>query len=135
MNNSILLKSGSIINEGKQFVADILIKNGRIEKIAPSISVDYKIEELNLEGKYNLVSNTSITSRITFSNIQFNGIASSSLGYVMLDGLQPGKNFLWTMDLTKRISSFIEMSVQYEGRRSGSSGLVNIGRAQIRAIL
>jgi hypothetical protein len=93
------------------------------------------INSLNLEGKYNLVSNTSITSRITFSNIQFNGIASSSLGYVMLDGLQPGKNFLWTMDLTKRISSFIEMSVQYEGRRSGSSGLVNIGRAQIRAIL
>ena len=93
------------------------------------------INSLNLEGKYNLVSNTSITSRITFSNIQFNGIASSSLGYVMLEGLQPGKNFLWTMDLTKRISSFIEMSVQYEGRRSGSSGLVNIGRAQIRAIL
>jgi hypothetical protein len=93
------------------------------------------INSLNLEGKYNLVSNTSITSRITFSNIQFNGIASSSLGYVMLDGLQTGKNFLWTMDLTKRISSFIEMSVQYEGRRSGSSGLVNIGRAQIRAIL
>ena len=52
MNNSILLKSGTIINEGKQFVADILIKNGRIEKIAPSISVDYKIEELNLKGKY-----------------------------------------------------------------------------------
>ena len=93
------------------------------------------INSLNLEGKYNLVSNTSITSRITFSNIQFNGIASSSLGYVMLDGLQPGKNFLWTLDLTKRISSFIEMSVQYEGRRSGSSGLVNIGRAQVRAIL
>jgi hypothetical protein len=38
------------------------------------------INSLNLEGKYNLVSNTSITSRITFSNIQFNGIASSSLG-------------------------------------------------------
>ncbi len=52
MSNSILLKSGTIINEGKQYVADILIKNGRIEKIAPSISVDYKIEELNLEGKY-----------------------------------------------------------------------------------
>ncbi len=98
-------------------------------------SENARINSLNLEGKYNLVSNTSITSRITFSNIQFNGIGSSSLGYVMLDGLQPGKNFLWTMDLTKRISSFIEMSVQYEGRRSGSSGLVNIGRAQIRAIL
>jgi dihydroorotase len=52
MSNSILLKSGTIINEGKQFVSDILIKNGRIEKISPSISVDYKIEELNLEGKY-----------------------------------------------------------------------------------
>ena len=37
MSNSTLLKSGTIVNEGKQVVADILIKNGRIEKIASSI--------------------------------------------------------------------------------------------------
>jgi hypothetical protein len=53
----------------------------------------------------------------------------------MLEGLLPGKNFIWTLDLTKRLSSFLEMNAQYEGRKAGNSGLVNIGRASIRAIL
>jgi dihydroorotase len=33
----MVIKSATIVNEGKQFVADVLIKNDRIEKIAPSI--------------------------------------------------------------------------------------------------
>ncbi len=49
---STILKSGTIVNEGRQFVADILIKNGRIEKIAPSISNDSNAEEINVEGKF-----------------------------------------------------------------------------------
>jgi hypothetical protein len=53
----------------------------------------------------------------------------------MLDGLMPGKNYLWIIDITKRLSSFLEMSIQYEGRKAGDNGLVNLGRAQVRAIL
>ena len=52
MSKSILLKGGTIVNEGVKFVADILIKDGRIDRIENSISLDYKIEEINLEGKY-----------------------------------------------------------------------------------
>ena len=32
MSKSIILKGGTIVNEGKQFVADILISNNRIQK-------------------------------------------------------------------------------------------------------
>ena len=52
MSKSILLKGGTIVNEGVKFVADILIKDGRIDRIENSISLDYEIEEINLEGKY-----------------------------------------------------------------------------------
>jgi dihydroorotase len=46
---SILIKSATIINEGKQTQADLLIKNGFIEKIAGSI--DAKADkEINAEG-------------------------------------------------------------------------------------
>lgn len=50
--SKVLLKNGTIINEGKQFVSDILIKNGKIEKIAPSIQIDFAIEEIDLNGKF-----------------------------------------------------------------------------------
>jgi dihydroorotase len=48
---STILKSGTIVNEGKQFVADILIKNGRIEKIASTISNEFNAEEIDVTGK------------------------------------------------------------------------------------
>lgn len=47
----ILFKSGTIVNEGKKFVGDVLVKDGRIEQIGTSISYDGNHDEVNLEGK------------------------------------------------------------------------------------
>jgi len=47
----MLIKSATIINEGQQFEADVLIKNGRIEKIAPSITASNE-EVIDASGKY-----------------------------------------------------------------------------------
>lgn len=49
--SSIILRGGVIINEGSRIEADLLIKDGRIEKIAQSISVDGNVEEVHLNGK------------------------------------------------------------------------------------
>jgi dihydroorotase len=46
-----LLKNPIIINEGKQLVADVLIKNGLIKKIAADISVEEKAEVIDCTGK------------------------------------------------------------------------------------
>ncbi|PHR35368.1 MAG: dihydroorotase [Fluviicola sp.] len=51
MSSTTILKSGTIVNEGQQFVADILIKNGRIEKIASTISNEMNAEEIDVTGK------------------------------------------------------------------------------------
>jgi dihydroorotase len=45
-----LLRSATIVNEGRSFVADVLIKNDRIAKIAPNISVQGKALEIDAEG-------------------------------------------------------------------------------------
>jgi len=48
-----LIKSVQIVNEGLITVADVFIRNGRIEKIASSISpADVNYTEVNGEGKY-----------------------------------------------------------------------------------
>ena len=51
MSSTIILTGGTIVNENKRFVAGILIKNGRIEAIASSISVDEKVEVIDVSGK------------------------------------------------------------------------------------
>ena len=47
-----LIKNISLVNEGKTRVADLLIQNGRIEKIADQISPAFAVTEINGEGKY-----------------------------------------------------------------------------------
>ncbi|WP_214071069.1 dihydroorotase [Mucilaginibacter sp. dw_454] len=48
---SILIKAATIVNEHKQFVADILVKDGLIEKIAPNIDAQAD-KVINAEGLY-----------------------------------------------------------------------------------
>ena len=46
----ILLKGATLVNEGKEFVADVLIDGERISKIGSSISVEGSVNEINCEG-------------------------------------------------------------------------------------
>ena len=49
--SSILIRNANIVNEGKVFSADVLIKDGRIEKIASGI--DYNATKIiDANGKY-----------------------------------------------------------------------------------
>ena len=51
MKKSILIKSATIVNENKQFVADILIKDGFIERIDKSIDAPAG-KVIDAEGLY-----------------------------------------------------------------------------------
>src|SRR6186713_2122121 len=45
-----LIKNISIVNEGKIITSDLLVKNGRIEKIAKDITPSVSVREINGEG-------------------------------------------------------------------------------------
>lgn len=47
-----LIKNITVVNEGKTEVKDVLLQNGRIEKLDNQISVTGAVNEINAEGKY-----------------------------------------------------------------------------------
>ncbi|SDZ98510.1 dihydroorotase [Arachidicoccus rhizosphaerae] len=47
-----LIKNAQIVSEGKTFISDVLIRNQRIEKIAPSLQVNFKVQEIDATGLY-----------------------------------------------------------------------------------
>jgi hypothetical protein len=91
-------------------------------------------DNVNIDLKYNIVSSGNINIKTTYSSISYNGTSNSTIGYIMLDGLQKGNNWLWQVGFEKRVSKNIEMSLQYEGRKPASTNTIHTGRASVRAI-
>ncbi len=95
----------------------------------------YRSHAVNTEAKYNLLQSASFLAKFTYNTISYPYATNSTVSYVLLDGLQPGKNLLWSLDLTKRLGRNLEMNIQYEGRKPGENRVIHIGRAGLRAIL
>ena len=47
-----VIKNAQLINEGKIFTSDVLIRKGHIERIDPNIDVIYKVNEIDAGGQY-----------------------------------------------------------------------------------
>jgi hypothetical protein len=94
---------------------------------------------ITADVKFNALSSSTINARFSYNAISYEyaagGSTNSTVGYIMLDGLLPGKNYIWNLEFTKRLSGNIEVSFQYDGRKPGEARTVHIGRASVRAIL
>jgi len=89
---------------------------------------------INIESKYNILQSTSINAKFTFNNIDYNSSPNTTVSYIMLDGLLPGKNFLWELGLSKRLINNLELNFNYNGRKAGTANTVHVGRVGITAL-
>lgn len=87
-----------------------------------------------MDIRYNVPGNSTISSRLSFTNVNFTGIEDSPIGFAMLEGLQNGNNLIWNINFDKRLSEILQLTLAYDGRKTGSASIVHIGRVQMRAI-
>lgn len=87
-----------------------------------------------LEAKYNVLSKSTLNTRFTYADIHFTGTGNSPVQFAMLEGLLPGTNLLWSVSLEKKMSNKINLSLSYDGRKTGTAKMVHVGRAQLQAL-
>jgi hypothetical protein len=51
----------------------------------------------------------------------------------MLEGLQAGQNLTWRLLLQKNLTQFLDINLNYQGRKSQSSQTIHTGNIQLRA--
>lgn len=90
--------------------------------------------KVTAEMRYNSLSKGSVNGRFSLNNISFTGMPNSTVGYMLLDGLLPGRNYLWNIEFTRKLPGNLELNLQYEGRKPGENPSIHTGRASLRAI-
>lgn len=75
----------------------------------------------------------TINGEFSFYENKFTGNEFSSVGFQMLEGLQEGQNLVWKLLLQKNITQFLDVNLNYQGRKSETGNTVHTGNVQLRA--
>lgn len=75
----------------------------------------------------------AINGTFDYFNNDFNGNSNTPVAYQMLTGLQPGKNFTWSLFAQKKILSYLDLNLNYSGRTTASSPTIHTGSVQLKA--
>ena len=90
-------------------------------------------QKTGLSFAYNNVQKVSISTEFTYIDNAFNGSPFSPVAYQMLEGLQPGTNFTWSVLFQKKITQYLDANLSYFGRKSENSNTIHTGSVQLRA--
>lgn len=90
--------------------------------------------KLSFEGRYNVVSKSTVNVQFSYSAVNYTGAESSALEFAFLQGLQDGDNYIWSATFDRNIGKNVLLGLGYEGRKTGDADMIHTGRAQLRAI-
>ncbi|WP_430466942.1 hypothetical protein [Winogradskyella ouciana] len=86
-----------------------------------------------LSFTYNNAQKIALTGEFNFFQNEFEGNANTPVAYQMLEGLQPGKNFTWSLLAQKKLTKFLDLNLNYFGRKTETSKIIHTGTIQLRA--
>ena len=84
---------------------------------------------------FNYSNNKKFTANGEFSlyNNDFIGNQLTPVAFQMLEGLQAGKNTTWRLLLQKNLTQYLDINLNYQGRKTETSQVVHTGNIQLRA--
>jgi hypothetical protein len=75
----------------------------------------------------------TMNGEISFYQNKYVGNEFSSVGFQMLEGLQTGQNLTWRLLVQKNLTKFLDINLNYQGRKSETSQTIHTGSIELRA--
>ena len=88
---------------------------------------------IGLEINYRIAKRGNLTARGTFVRIDFKGESNSSVGYELLEALQPGNNGVFVMQYQTTLWKNLQLNLAYEGRIAAHTNMKHLGSVELRA--
>ncbi len=85
------------------------------------------------ELTWSQASKGSLRASFSLIDIDFIGDPATYLGYILLDGLQPGSNQTWQVNVQQRLSKGMQLTLLYNGRNSDNARVIHTGSVQVTA--
>ncbi len=89
--------------------------------------------DLKVSGKLLKIKKTKIKLSLSYVKIKYQGGKSQLIELSMLNGLKDGNNFIWDIQVNKRLKNNLDIIFQYNGRKSQGSDIIHQGKMQARA--
>ena len=91
------------------------------------------VHELGTSFKFNQAEKGSFQGTFSMINIKYSGNQNSALGFEMLEALRPGVNYTWNLSYQRSVSQKLQLSFQYNGRKSIGNRTIHSGGMEVRA--
>ena len=75
----------------------------------------------------------AISGEFNFFTNDFSGSANTAVAYQMMEGLQPGKNYTWSVLAQKKLTRYLDLNLTYFGRKTETSKVIHTGNVQLKA--
>ncbi len=121
------------IQPGNSFRTSLSYKYSAKKNVTGITGEKAEANNLGLEMKYNSPGAGTISAKVSYIAITFNAEENSSLAYEMLEGLHNGKNFTWNASIQRSLGNSIQLSLNYDGRKSENNKAIHTGGVQVRA--
>jgi hypothetical protein len=91
------------------------------------------LHRISTEFRHSVPMKGSMQVMLEYVSITYNSTGNNPIAFEMLEGLQPGNNFTWTLAYQRTLSNNMQLNVQYNGRKSPETPAVHVGSVQVRA--
>ena len=94
-----------------------------------------KLNQQRLGVSFTYVSSQqfSANGEVSLYENNYEGPVNSPIIYQLLEGLLPGKNWVWRLLVQRNITNYLDVNLNYQGRQNETSKTIHTGSVQLRA--